>query len=339
MARVVCALSDILPHKACTVGQATLRRAVLFLLAIGVPLCAAVAQHEPAGALIGAVCGMLFSFADENGALGGRLAILALCAAGIFVGGVVGVLLPGFFWPIWPLFALACFATGQFNRFGKAPVMAARLSAMALVVTSGTPELSFQILWYVVLAFGVTLVIRVADHTLFGPITPPAAVARSAPAGGWTRFAAAYTAAAVVSLGVGVALDPGRALWVVVTTLMVMQSDARTSYVRIVHRTVGTVVGVVIAYVMTIWLNGRWPIAAAVLLIAPVIPHHVQQRYWLHTALIAVLVLLAYHLAATNLHILRGLFTERLEDVALGAGIALIGTMIAFPRSSPEEFA
>ena len=52
-----------------------------------------------------------------------------------------------------------------------------------------------------------------------------------------------------------------------------------------------------------------------------------------------MLVLLAYHLAATNLHILRGLFTERLEDVALGAGIALIGTMMAFPRTSTDEFA
>ena len=63
-------------------------------------------------------------------------------------------------------------------------------------------------------------------------------------------------------------------------------------------------------------------------------------RYEPAGALIAVLVLLAYHLAATNLHIfLRDLFTERLEDVALGAGIALIGTMMAFPRTSTDEFA
>jgi hypothetical protein len=284
MARVVSALSDTVPHKGSAVGQATLRRAVLFLLAIGAPLCAAVARHEPAGALIGCVCGMLFSFADENGALVKRLAILALCASGIFVGGLAGLLLRGFPWPIWPLFALACFATGQFNRIGKAPVMGARLSAMALVVTSGTPELSLEILWYVVLAFAVTVVVRLADHALFGPMSPQAAVSRNAPAGGWTRFATAYTAAAVASLWLGVTLDPSRALWVVVTTLMVMQSDARTSYVRIVQRTAGTVVGVVIAYVVTIWLNGAWPIAAAVLLIAPLIPHHVQQRYWLHTA-------------------------------------------------------
>jgi hypothetical protein len=33
---------------------------------------------------------------------------------------------------------------------------------------------------------------------------------------------------------------------------------------------------------------------------------------------------------------LRGLFTERLEDVALGAGIALGGTMVAFPRRAPD---
>ena len=28
---------------------------------------------------------------------------------------------------------------------------------------------------------------------------------------------------------------------------------------------------------------------------------------------------------------------ERLEDVLLGGGLALIGTVVAFPRSAPEE--
>ena len=55
------------------------------------------------------------------------------------------------------------------------------------------------------------------------------------------------------------------------------------------------------------------------------------------TALIALVVLLAYHLATSDPRILRGLFTERLEDVLLGAGLALIGTVLAFPRWVVEE--
>lgn len=57
-----------------------------------------------------------------------------------------------------------------------------------------------------------------------------------------------------------------------------------------------------------------------------------QYRYRLHTALIAPVVGLAYHLAASDPRILRGLFTERLADVLLGAGLALIGALLACPR-------
>jgi uncharacterized membrane protein YgaE (UPF0421/DUF939 family) len=116
-----------------------------------------------------------------------------------------------------------------------------------------------------------------------------------------------------------------------------MQSDARLSYVRIVHRIAGTVVGVVAAFALTSVIDSPWLIAVAVLILAPLIPHHLQHRYWLHTALIAVVVLLAYHLATSDPRILRGLFTERLEDVLLGAGLALIGTLLAFPRWVAED--
>lgn len=146
-----------------------------------------------------------------------------------------------------------------------------------------------------------------------------------------------YAGAATASLWLGVHLEPERALWVVVTTLVVMQSDARLSYVRIVHRIAGTVVGVVTAFALTSVLQSPWIIAAAVLILAPLIPYHLQHRYWLHTALIALVVLLAYHLATSDPRIRRGLFTERLEDVLLGAGLALVGTVLAFPRWVVKE--
>jgi hypothetical protein len=81
----------------------------------------------------------------------------------------------------------------------------------------------------------------------------------------------------------------------------------------------------------------QWSIAAAVLVLAALVPHHLQHRYWLHTALIALLILLAYGLAAISLTEMHGLFTERLQDVLLGAGLAVIGTVAAFPRDVPEE--
>ena len=84
-------------------------------------------------------------------------------------------------------------------------------------------------------------------------------------------------------------------------------------------------------------VTAHWLIAACVLAVAPFVPHHLHNRYWLHTALIALLVLLGDDLATLDPRVLRGLFTERLEDVMLGACLALIGTVVAFPRSPPPE--
>jgi len=320
--------SPILP----TVDAAALRRSLLFLAAIGGPLCAGVAASSPAGGLLGAVTGLILSFADDEGALARRFAILALNVAALGLGGAAGILLHGFPWPVWVLFVALTFGAGQALRFGKGPAMATRHCAMALVVTSGGPQFTLALLWYPLLALLIVVVARVADHLLAGPLKQQRGGGGGAPTGGWTRFALAYAGAATASLWLGVHIDPERALWVVVTTLVVMQSDARLSYVRIVHRIAGTVAGVVAAFALTSVLQEPWVIAAAALVLAPLIPHHLQHRYWLHTALIAVVILLAYHLATSDPRILRGLMTERLQDVLLGAGLALIGTLLAFPR-------
>ena len=53
------------------------------------------------------------------------------------------------------------------------------------------------------------------------------------------------------------------------------------------------------------------------------------QRYWLHTALIALLVLLAFDLAQFNSQGLGQLPLERIEDIAIGCALALLGTAAA----------
>jgi hypothetical protein len=52
-------------------------------------------------------------------------------------------------------------------------------------------------------------------------------------------------------LWIGQALDPTHTIWVVATTLVVMQADARLSYRRIVERIAGTFAGVAAAWVIT----------------------------------------------------------------------------------------
>jgi hypothetical protein len=67
--------------------------------------------------------------------------------------------------------------------------------------------------------------------------------------------------------------------------------------------------------------------------VAAFLPHYVRTRYWLHSALIALLVLLAYDratAAGSGNGNMSTVFVERLAEVSLGA--ILIGTAIAFPR-------
>lgn len=319
------------------IAKAVYRRAILFMLAIGVPVCVGIVLRQPAGALLGGVCGLILSFSDDDRSLLRRYEILFMTACAIGLAGAAGFWLRGFPPPAWVLFIALTFGAGLANRIGKAPVMSARYAAMALIVTSGMPAFEFAEIYYPLGALVLVAVLRAADHALAGPLEQQRGGTRAAPPGGWTRFAAAYAGAATLSLWIGLAIDPHRVIWVVVTTLIVMQSDARSSYVRIVQRIAGTFAGVIAAFAITSVIHTQRAIAAVVLMVAPFIPHHLQNRYWLHTALIALLVLLIYDLATFNPQILHSLFTERLEDVVLGAGIALIGTVAAFPRKAPED--
>jgi hypothetical protein len=71
--------------------------------------------------------------------------------------------------------------------------------------------------------------------------------------------------------------------------------------------------------------------------VAPFIPHHLANRYWLHTALIALVVLLAYDLAELHAEGIAKLLPERVIDMLIGCAMALVGTAVAFPRAAVTE--
>jgi uncharacterized membrane protein YccC len=127
-----------------------------------------------------------------------------------------------------------------------------------------------------------------------------------------------------------------------VTTLAVMQPDGGANYRRILERCVGTVAGVLAAFALTLVLRTPAELAAGMVVVAALLPHQLRRRYWLHTALIALLVLLAYAVATvvgSDRSGMATLFVERLVDVGVGAVLALIGTAIAFPPWSEGDTA
>lgn len=322
------------------IDTATIRRGALFLVNIGAPVIVGVARHETEAALLGAVIGMILAFADNDGALSGRLRLLAVDALALAAGGLVGYLFCRHAERVfWPLFVVLTFAVALAARHGREPLLAGRHCAVAFIVAAGIPAFQIFQLWYLAGVFLLCAVSRTIDHLLFGPLPrlPAAPLQTPSDLGGWLRFAVCFAVTACAGLLIGDALGELHRYWIAITTIMVMQADAKASYRRIVERIAGTFAGVIVAWGITAAFHSAAVVCAAIVIVAPLIPHHVNQRYWLHTGLIALMVLLAYDLTLLGSAAISRLLLERLTDILLGCAIALVGTAAAFPRTTAAE--
>jgi hypothetical protein len=91
------------------------------------------------------------------------------------------------------------------------------------------------------------------------------------------------------------------------------------------------------AWLITVIFPSVAFVCLCILVVVPLIPHHLAHRYWLHTALIAVMILLAYDLAILDAGGMSRLLSERVVDMLLGCTLALVGTAAAFPRLPAAE--
>ena len=315
------------------------RRGALFFVAIGLPVIFAVIRGDPRAAQLGAVLGLTLAFADNDKDLPRRLRLVIADGAGIGLGAAAGFFVHDTAFALWPLFVVVTFATGLSARRGRETLIVTRNAAMAFAVGGTMPAFDVREIWFPLGVLAVVIVARVIDHGLFGPLPLVIVAPTQKPSGhgGWLRFACAYALAATMSMWIGSSLDPTRRFWIVITTLLVMLPDANASYRRIVERITGTFLGVVAAWAITVGSDSIVLISLAMLIVAPFIPHHIGNRYWLHTALVALVVMLAYDLTelGTQLPSAEGmadLLMERMRDILLGCAMALIGTVMAFPR-------
>jgi hypothetical protein len=101
-----------------------------------VPILIGVARGEGRGALIGGITGLLLSLADLEGPLARRLRLTLMVAAGIAVGGLLGIWLKSFEAIFWIAFFLAVFAAGFLNQVGKGPHFSLRFGAISFAVVA-----------------------------------------------------------------------------------------------------------------------------------------------------------------------------------------------------------
>jgi Fusaric acid resistance protein-like len=316
-------------------GTAQFRRGFLFLVAIGTPIVVGLFTGMLQPALLAAIFGMLLSFADNDRTLPSRLRLLLLDAGFMAAGAVLGHFSAQFAVLFWTLLVSLSFAVGLAARGGREPFLIGLDCAGAFAVAAVIQTFDVHTICYIGGALAVTVAVRVLDHLLAGTLPLLAAAPAQMPprSSRWLRFAVAFAGTVTAGMWLGVYIDPSHPYWIVITALVVMQPDARASYGRILERIIGTLPGVVVAWLITAIVHAPAAICAAILVVAPLIPHHHAKRYWLHTGLIALLVLLAYDLTQFNAEGLGKLPLERMEDILVGCVIAVIGSAAAFPHS------
>jgi hypothetical protein len=235
----------------------------------------------------------------------------------------------------WTLLVALTLAVGFAASGSREPLLVGRHCAMAFVVAGAVPALNVTTLLYLVGAVLLNALTRSTDYLLFGrmPLLTPQIPSRRTNASSGIRFALAFAVMATMGMWIGDRLGEQHGYWIVITTLVVMLPDVRSSSARIVQRIGGTLAGVAAAWVITTTIHSEVAICTAILIVALLIPHHLRERYWLHTGLIALMVLLAYDLAQFNLQGLGRLPIERIEDILIGCAMALIGTAAALPSA------
>ncbi len=311
------------------------RRAILFLINIGLPILVGVLSGETSAALIGGITGLLLSLADSEGSLASRLRLTLMVAAGIVAGGLLGAWLNTVRPIFWAAFFLAVFAAGLLNQLGKGPHFALRFGAISLAVVVSLPEIAPVEYAYFAGTVLLCLLSRTVDHAINGPLafSGPWLGAATLDRWGWTRFALAYALSATAGLWIGIESHSIRAVWTSAITLVLMVPDVRATYSRVFGGIVGTALAVTIVWLVTGISHAPALLCATIFLAAFLLPSQVT-RFWAFSGMIAVIVLLAWELASGDPRLAPALLVERMEDMAIGAALVLMVTALLFPQVS-----
>jgi len=143
-------------------------------------------------------------------------------------------------------FFLAAFSSGLLTQLGKGPHFALRFGAIALAVVAALPTLVPVDYAYLAGAVLLSIVSRVLDHLINGPLQSagPWFSAASFDRSVWVRFALAYALASTVGLWIGIQSGSIRAVWISAITLVLMVPNVRTTYNRVFEGVLGTALAV-----------------------------------------------------------------------------------------------
>ncbi|NDV12441.1 FUSC family protein [Crenobacter caeni] len=318
--------------------RADARRAGLFVLALGVPSAGGVACGEP---LLGAfvALGGLFALTIDPRARAASRTVAVLGGALLVVGcAALGLLFAGHRWAALSALLLASFLAGQPRPEHAYLSLLGKYAASALVLAElGFPATAALGVAYLAGAlFALVLALAAGfEQATASPLREIGAVL-----GGDTNGPLyGMTLPLTILLGTLSAqvlhfVEPG---WVALTILFVMHVDDALAWRRIRERVIGTLAGVVLAWLQLVFLPGVWPLLASIVLLSAAYPYALRVDYLAFSAVVTALVLLLIDVARLPGGDL-GLVGWRLWATLLGCGwvAAALVLMHALRRFIPR---
>ena len=288
---------------------------------------------------LAAAFGLFFTLSDGEGTLAMRLHAIAWAAAFMAAGSGAARLFQGAPAGIAAAFALLTFTAGVLSWAGLPFFRASRFCVVVFFVVLASDPVSPGILACLLAAAGLIAVIAVASEHALAPDAARTeystfAIARKrivATRRTALRFAVCYLVAAAVGWSAGRVIDETHPTWIAVSVLVVMWPDWQKSYQRVLQRVFGTMVGAIVALGIARFITRPELLVAILLGLCYFVPFGAKRNYWLHCALMALLILLGLDLAS-QAGFTRHVVAERVADVLTGCSIAILGTLAAFHR-------
>ncbi len=295
--------------------------------------------HTPSAAYLAAAYGLLYTLSDAEGELGMRLYAIAWATAFMAVGSVSAYLLRGDPAAIVPAFCVGTFIAGVLSWAGLPFLRAPRFGMIVFCIVLAIDIVSLQRLLLLLAGTTVTAVSLVVLEDAIAPDRTRTQYSTVRIA--WDlinsdrhtvlRFAVCYVVAAAIGWIAGRAIDEVHPTWVAVSVLVVMWPDWQKSHQRVLQRVFGSIVGAALALVVAPRIQDARVLLALIIGLFFFVPMGVRRNYWLHCALMALVIFLGTKLA-TDAGFTREAVEERVGDIALGSLIALFGTLFAFRK-------
>ncbi len=296
----------------------------------GVPVAAGAYTGLTAAGKLGAVAALSFLYLPATG-LQHRIPVIMACAFAMAASYAVGLatqFAPGLTVPLIGCVAAAAFIFCRVQKvIPPGPifmVMTAAIGAYSPIPADGAVEALGYFVIGCMWACGVALFYSWAASLRRTPLPPPDTMQ-----GPWRPLLLdAALVGFFVSLSLAIATLGGfeKPYWVPVSCLAIIQGvTLRSSWTRHVHRIVGTVLGIGVAWVMLPYMVNPWAVAIAVTALSFLIEAAVVRHYGFAAIFITPLTIL---LAETSASMAGGhgwLMEARLVDTAIGAAIGLIG--------------